>query len=341
RALPDLPLRAAGGIVAVVGVCTLLAMFCPDWVTRPIWGPGGHAGAMGRHFAEGYFAKTGAAIVVTAVTGAGLFLTCVTLVLRAVAGLVAIAGGVAAALVACLTSFRARVASRPGLAAEQGDGDAGIATAYPGLRQRIAGAADEGELDDDDEPAIRVRRREKPLAVPEDELQDELEDDGDSLEVAADEDGDGIDAEDDAAEAQPEARPAVPIKSLAQRRRKTEPLHMAPDPTADYELPSLELLLPAEQLQLEQQEQEVRDRARVLEKTFADFGFKVRVVEIETGPVISQYEIELEAGLRLAKLANLADDLAIALRVPSVRIVAPIPGKNSVGIEVPNTDRQM
>jgi S-DNA-T family DNA segregation ATPase FtsK/SpoIIIE len=138
-----------------------------------------------------------------------------------------------------------------------------------------------------------------------------------------------------------EARPVVPIKSLAQRRRKPEPITMAPDPTADYELPSLELLLPAEQLQLDEQEQEVRDRARVLEKTFADFGFKVRVVEIETGPVISQYEIELEAGLRLAKIANLADDLAIALRVPSVRIVAPIPGKNSVGIEVPNTTRQM
>ena len=85
----------------------------------------------------------------------------------------------------------------------------------------------------------------------------------------------------------------------------------------------------------------MRDRARVLEKTFAEFGFKVKVVEIETGPVISQYEIELEAGLRLAKITNLADDLAIALRVPSVRIVAPIPGKNSVGIEVPNTTRQM
>jgi hypothetical protein len=60
--------------------------------------------------------------------------------------------------------------------------------------------------------------------------------------------------------------------------------------------------IPTEHLQLEEQEQEVRERARVLEKTFADFGFKVRVVEIETGPVISQYEIELEAGLRLPVL---------------------------------------
>jgi S-DNA-T family DNA segregation ATPase FtsK/SpoIIIE len=57
--------------------------------------------------------------------------------------------------------------------------------------------------------------------------------------------------------------------------------------------------------------------------------------------VIAQFEIELEAGLRLSKITSLADDLAIALRVPSVRIVAPIPGKNTVGIEVPNTTRQI
>ncbi len=64
-------------------------------------------------------------------------------------------------------------------------------------------------------------------------------------------------------------------------------------------------------------------------------------MEIQTGPVIAQFEIELEAGLRLSKITSLADDLAIALRVPSVRIVAPIPGKNTVGIEVPNATRQI
>ncbi len=67
----------------------------------------------------------------------------------------------------------------------------------------------------------------------------------------------------------------------------------------------------------------------------------MKVVEIETGPVIAQFEVELEAGLRLAKITSLADDIAIALRVPSVRIVAPIPGKNTVGIEVPNAERQI
>ena len=109
-------------------------------------------------------------------------------------------------------------------------------------------------------------------------------------------------------------------------------------PTAaeDYELPSLELLLPSDDVNFEAQEKEVRRKAKILEKTFLDFGFNVRVVEIETGPVITQFEVELEAGLRLSKITGLADDLAIALRVPSVRIVAPIPGKNTVGIEVPN-----
>ena len=85
----------------------------------------------------------------------------------------------------------------------------------------------------------------------------------------------------------------------------------------------------------------MRRKAKILEKTFADFGFNVRVVDIQTGPVIAQFEVELEAGLRLSKITSLADDLAIALRVPSVRIVAPIPGKNTVGIEVPNHERQM
>ncbi len=78
-----------------------------------------------------------------------------------------------------------------------------------------------------------------------------------------------------------------------------------------------------------------------MERTFQQFGFNVKVVDIETGPVIAQYELELEAGLRLSKITSLADDLAIALRVPSVRIVAPIPGKNTVGIEVPNESRQI
>jgi S-DNA-T family DNA segregation ATPase FtsK/SpoIIIE len=106
------------------------------------------------------------------------------------------------------------------------------------------------------------------------------------------------------------------------------------------ELPTAEVLELAEPFPFEELAEKARAAAAVLEKTFLEFGLNVRVVEIDTGPVITQFELELEAGLRLSKVTALADDLAIALRVPSVRVVAPIPGKNTVGVEVPN-DKQV
>ena len=87
-------------------------------------------------------------------------------------------------------------------------------------------------------------------------------------------------------------------------------------------------------------DQQLRDRAALLEKTFTDFGLNVRVVGINTGPVITQYEIALETGLRVNKVTVPGRRSSPCnLKVPSVRIVAPIPGKNTVGIEVPNEHR--
>ncbi|MFM7108276.1 MAG: DNA translocase FtsK 4TM domain-containing protein [Planctomycetaceae bacterium] len=332
RPLADLPVRAFGAVVATLGACTLLALFLPDWVDRPLWGAGGRAGALGRLFAETWFARTGAAIVVSAGTAAGLFVACDTVVLRLLAACAAAGRWV----VAAVGSLRERRATRRAVPAAGADGaSAAAGSIFPGLRGRLAGRRDGATADEggeDDEPTIRVRRREPPTpsiaeagtAAADDDEADASDDDGDDHETAA-----------------TPARAAVPIRSPSSRRTSPEPLALSPEPEGEYELPPLDLLLPTEYLALDEQEQEVRDRAKVLEKTFAEFGFKVKVVEVETGPVISQYEIELEAGLRLAKITNLADDLAIALRVPSVRIVAPIPGKNSVGIEVPNTTRQM
>ncbi len=105
---------------------------------------------------------------------------------------------------------------------------------------------------------------------------------------------------------------------------------------ADYELPPLSLLDEPQPLDSRQHEQQLRDRAALLEKTFADFGLNVRVVGINTGPVVTQYEVALETGLRVHKVTRLADDIALNLAVPSVRIVAPLPGKTTVGIEIPN-----
>ena len=111
------------------------------------------------------------------------------------------------------------------------------------------------------------------------------------------------------------------------------------EPGAPYELPPRELLEPPAPFPIQDHETQIHARAMLLERTLLDFGYKVRVVQIDTGPVITQFEIELEAGLRVSRIMSLADDLAIALAVPSVRIVAPIPGKTTVGIEVPNDRR--
>lgn len=110
---------------------------------------------------------------------------------------------------------------------------------------------------------------------------------------------------------------------------------------ARYELPSLDLFEEAEDFPYDLLAKKARIAAVTLEKTFREFGLNVKVVEIDTGPVITQFELELEAGLRLSKVTSLADDLAIALRVPAVRVVAPIPGKNTVGVEVPNEKQVM
>ena len=80
--------------------------------------------------------------------------------------------------------------------------------------------------------------------------------------------------------------------------------------------------------------------SRLLERKLADFGVEARVVEVKPGPVITMYELEPAPGVKINKIANLSDDLALALKAPSVRIIAPIPGKAVIGIEIPNNERE-
>lgn len=133
---------------------------------------------------------------------------------------------------------------------------------------------------------------------------------------------------------------AAPLPTPAPTPAPAAPLlPPAPPVRSDFHLPNLELLDEAEPFEVGDHEQEVLERAKLLEKTFAEFQMRVKVVQVDTGPVVTQYEIELEPGLRARKVLAMSDDLAIALRAQTVRIVAPIPGKNTVGIEVPNEHR--
>ncbi|MGB6987347.1 MAG: DNA translocase FtsK [Candidatus Aquilonibacter sp.] len=101
--------------------------------------------------------------------------------------------------------------------------------------------------------------------------------------------------------------------------------------TRSYRLPDL-ALFDAPQAQVVDDS----SRAHVLEDTLASFGVGAKVTHIERGPSITRYELRPERGVKISKIASLADDLALALAATSVRIEAPIPGKSAVGIEVPN-----
>ena len=79
--------------------------------------------------------------------------------------------------------------------------------------------------------------------------------------------------------------------------------------------------------------------AKTLEKALRDFGVKGKVTQVQPGPLITRFEVEPAPGQKVAPIANLSDDLALALKAKTIRIVAPIPGKAAVGIEVPNPRR--
>ena len=108
-----------------------------------------------------------------------------------------------------------------------------------------------------------------------------------------------------------------------------------------FQLPSINFLEEPEFKIGSADDENLRMQSQLLEKKLEDFGVQGRVVEVAPGPVITTFEYEPAPGVKINKIVNLTDDLALAMRATSIRIVAPIPGKAVIGIEVPNTDRQV
>ncbi len=108
----------------------------------------------------------------------------------------------------------------------------------------------------------------------------------------------------------------------------------------DYKLPPLTLLdvPPLEHAHVD--EAALERSARVLEQKLADFGVAGQVVEVQPGPVVTMYKLQPGSGIKVSQIVNLADDLSMALRAATVRILAPVPGEAVVGIEVPNRQRE-
>ncbi len=358
----SLLMRTTGWVLSVLGVVTLFSLVVPAWSPGPVVGSGGYVGAMISGVVRLHFATAGGLILCLSLIIGGLMLCSDYALLHVAATL-----GGAIFVVAKNGGRSASQRIRPGQEIEADEAD----EADDEWEEEWEEDVEEDVEQSDEETPLSVRIRGRSVdrdGANEDQSEEEFEFEEDEEfeegEETLDEGEDESEWEDDEEESV-EADLALPVKNHAEKTQRTDESH---EPTIrkrsksqaksehdlvrdqldedgrdanDYELPGLDLLESSDAVDFDTQAREVRRKAKVLEKTFQDFGFNVKVVEIETGPVIAQFEVELEAGLRLSKITGLADDLAIALRVPSVRIVAPIPGKNSVGIEVPNSTRQM
>ncbi len=117
----------------------------------------------------------------------------------------------------------------------------------------------------------------------------------------------------------------------------TGPAAAAPSPgKGTYVLPSVDLLTKKPVLRDAKAQKTIAERAKILERTLQSFGVSARVTNALAGPTVTRYELQPERGVKVSKIVALADDLALNLAAPDVRIEAPIPGKAAVGIEVPN-----
>ena len=107
-----------------------------------------------------------------------------------------------------------------------------------------------------------------------------------------------------------------------------------------YQSPPLSFLESPSQKATKADKDALKENCKVLENKLADFGVQGKVVEVHPGPVITRYEFEPASGVRISKILGLSDDLALALKALGVRILAPVPGKAVVGIEIPNAVRE-
>ena len=141
-----------------------------------------------------------------------------------------------------------------------------------------------------------------------------------------------------------ESVPPVVVEKAVPQKRQEEVLVQEAfefmEPQKTFELPPISLL----EAEVEKRQKVDRDslimNSRILEKKLLDYGVEGRVHEVRPGPVITVYEFEPAPGVKVSRIVNLSDDLALALSALSIRIVAPIPGKSVVGIEVPNAVRE-
>lgn len=138
----------------------------------------------------------------------------------------------------------------------------------------------------------------------------------------------------------PEAAPSPQLRINPQYLLEAPVKEAAAGSGMTFKLPSLDFLKKVDQA-LEVDHEAIRRDAELLERKLGYFGIKGEVMEVSPGPVITTFEYKPAPGIKISKIAGLSDDLALALSAISIRIVAPIPGRDVVGIEIPNDEREI
>jgi DNA segregation ATPase FtsK/SpoIIIE, S-DNA-T family len=162
---------------------------------------------------------------------------------------------------------------------------------------------------------------------------------GEQLPLDGDDGDDGLTEADRTAGKTPDPpvkRAQVPSDPRRQKASKVAPIR----DWADYSLPSLDLLAVGRSMGKESRKT-IEAQVEALQETFRQFGVDATVARWSRGPTVTRFEIELGPGVQVKKVANMGDDIAYALAAPDVRIVAPIPGKSAIGVEVPNRQRDL
>ncbi|MCH8229362.1 MAG: cytochrome c oxidase assembly protein, partial [Chloroflexi bacterium] len=286
--------------------------------------PSGYAGALGQFFGRllrENFQGFGTFLILVYCALAALLFTIDgfwTGMTRTVAGGTQLAGGMLSAAAAGVSSA---AASAVGAAV----GTASSLIKRPSLAGSLAGRATSRARSAAVKPVI-ANKRTATAAVAEAEMEDDATTD-----------------EPDDSPAPAKASAAQKVKPLTFRRHDTESNESAgcyPAVLDDWVLPPLSLLEDVEYSSTVQQETEARKKAKILEQTLRDFKIEAPVVEIETGPVITMFQLQLAPGTKVGQITALSNDIARSMRAPAVRVVATIAGKNTIGIEVPRLDRE-
>jgi len=208
------------------------------------------------------------------------------------------------------------------------------------LSERFGGdAVVDEEVDEDEEEEYEDEYGEEGVDEEDEEDEDEEYEDDEEEEGEPEE---AIVMVDDEAEGEEDDLPGGPpqiVKPVQAKKTTSNRILKRPDGPAgekEYLFPPISLLGDLENSEPVVEEEYLLEQSARLEQRLADFGVRAKVIEVHPGPVITRFELEPAPGVKVQQIANLADDLALVMRAKRIRIVAPIPGKGAVGIEIPN-----